>query len=162
MTPNELLDIIVIPLALALIAIIWPEIQRYWRGRAMEALILRELSEIAPHPQLPERADWWEHQNKQFVHRMIFAKPEENVEFLLSLDPDLVYFVSLAWKSLEDHDWVQWQYALQELSKKYDHRLKKFNRQGKIGKALCAWETLYAGYHLRSADTSPVASSVTA
>lgn len=150
---NDLFAIIIIPLVVALIGILWPEIQRFWRGRAMEALILRELSEIGPHPEdEPDRSDWWKHQNKQFVHRIVFGKPEDHLELLLSLDPDLVYLTTQAWKSLEDHDWDQWSYALEALSKKYNDRLKKFGRQGKIGGALAVWKGLYALYHPSSPD----------
>lgn len=144
---KDLFAIINIPLVLALLGILWPAIQRFWRRHAMEALILRELSEIGPYP--PDRADqggWWAHQNKRFVHRAIFEKPEEHLEFLLSLDPNLVYFVTLAWNSLEDNDWIQWRYALRKLSERYDDQLEKFDRQGKIGAPLREWEGLYARY----------------
>jgi hypothetical protein len=34
MALRDILDIIIIPLVLALLGILWPEIQRRWRGRA--------------------------------------------------------------------------------------------------------------------------------
>jgi hypothetical protein len=114
----------------------------------MEDLILRELSEISPHPpDKTNREDWWCHQKKQFIHRRLFDDSNENIEFLLSLDADMVYFVTQLWQSLEDEDWDQWQYALKKLAERYDDRLEKFGRKGKIWSALGAWQTLYRLYH---------------
>ena len=143
---KDLLDIIVIPLLLALIAISWPEIRRRWQGRSMKKLILRELSEITPHPTEAKLAGWWEHQKKQFVHRKIFDNSENHIEFLLSLEPDMVYFVTVLWQSLEDKDWDQWKYALEELSERYDNQIEPPDRRGKISKALTAWKELYQNY----------------
>ena len=143
---KDLLAIIIIPLVLALIGIFWPELQRRWRGRSMENLILREISEIAPYPEVANQAGWWAHQKKQFVHRKIFDKPEDHIDFLLSLEPDMVYYVTQLWQSLGDQDWNQWKYALCELSKRYDDRLAMHKRRGKILDALEAWERLYELY----------------
>ena len=54
-----------------------------------------------------------------------------------------IIIIPLVWRSLEDHDWDQWAYALGELSRRYDSRLRRFKRQGKIGEALNAWECLH-------------------
>src|SRR5215211_2686630 len=133
MEVKDILAIIIIPLVLSLLGILWPEIQRRWRGRAMENLILRELSEIAPHPpDSANRAGWWEHQKKLFIHRKVFMNPDQNIDFLLSLDANMVYFVAQLWQSLDDKDWNQWEYALKEITNRYDARLDRFRRRGKL------------------------------
>jgi mannose-6-phosphate isomerase-like protein (cupin superfamily) len=147
MGPSDFFSIIIFPLVLSMIGIFWPEIRRFWLGRTMKNLILRELSEIGPHPKKQASyKGWWEHQKKEFVHRKIFQEPGDHIDLILSIDPSLVYYVSQMWQSLGDHDWDQWNFALQELSKRYDKYLEKFGRQGKIRKALEDWEILYENY----------------
>jgi hypothetical protein len=143
---KDFLDVFVIPILLALLAIGWPEFRRFWQGRSMKKLILRELSEIAPHPTEAKLAGWWEHQKKQFVHRKIFDKGENHIDLLLSLDPDMVYFVTVLWQSLRDRDWNQWLYALEELSRRYDDQIKPPDRRGKISNAITTWKELHKKY----------------
>ena len=141
MTPKDILEIAVVPGALALIALLWPEIQSWSRRRAFRALILRELEEISPHPTKATLEGWWQHQKKQFIHRTVFAEASENLEFILSLEPDLVYFVTQLWQSLEEADWDQWHYILRECLSK-----TAYDKKGKIAKACTRWETLREEY----------------
>jgi hypothetical protein len=116
MNPKNWLDIVIIPIMLALIAICWPVIQNYNRRRIFKQLIFRELREISPFPQAATLKGWWEHCQKRFIHREIFLNPTENRDFILSLELDLVYFVTQLWHSLEKHDFEQWDYCLDGLS----------------------------------------------
>ena len=116
LSAKEILDIIIIPVTLALIALLWPTIQSWSRRRAFRRLIVRELEEISPHPPEPTLKGWWEHQQKTFVHQAIFNNPSENRNFILSLEPDLVYFVTQLWQAKKEKNWAQWDYGLGCLS----------------------------------------------
>lgn len=160
---KDWLEIVIIPVTLALIAILWPVIQNRSRRRIFTKLILRELTEISRYPDTPTRNGWWEHCQKRFIHREIFNKLEENRDFILSLDPTLVYLVADLWRSLDDEDWDQWIARLQQLKdfcKEYEKRdflsrlvnffKKKDEKLGyrKIHKNIEDWETLKQAYDL--------------
>ena len=101
------------------IAVFWPSLQALQRGRKFERTIRRELEEIAPYPEHPVAGKpWWEHATKRFVHEEIFQrdKVSENRDFLLSLDPTVVYQVSQMWIALEKRDGKQWMYFVGELA----------------------------------------------
>ena len=138
---KDQLEIIVIPITLALIAILWPVIQNQQRRYIFHRLILRELEEISPYPEHASFDGWWEHCQKRFIHPAIFEDIKENRDFILSLEPDLTYWVSQLWHSLDTHNWEQWIHYLHELSSKYDETCN-----GKISKSLHKWELLHDEY----------------
>lgn len=140
MNLEEILQIVVIPIVLALIALFWPAILNWSRRRIFRSLILRELAEISPHPATATLEGWWRHQNKRFVHRQILGDVKTHRDFVLSLEPDLVYYVTQLWQSLEDQDWEQWYYCLECLS------IPKYDKAGRIGKARARWKALYDLY----------------
>jgi hypothetical protein len=114
---------IAIPLLLAFIggaiAIFWPWLQSFFRGRKFQGIIRRELAEVGPHPPCPkEGKPWWEHLTKRFVHEEVFARERlsENRDFLLSLDPTVVYLVSQLWISFAKRDGGQWLHYVGELA----------------------------------------------
>jgi hypothetical protein len=133
---------ILIPITLALIAQYWPAIQSRARQQSFQALILRELEEITPHPEEPSREGWWQHQEKNFVHQKILNDVANNRDFILSLDPDLVYYVTQLWDSIkaDEPNWSQWDYYLKCLSD------PKYDRKGKITAARKKWIALYKAY----------------
>jgi hypothetical protein len=101
------------------IAIFWPWLQTFFRGRKFQGIIRRELEEIGPHPSSPvEGRPWWEHATKRFVHEEVFARERvtENRDFLLSLDPTVVYCISQLWSALAKRDSIQWLHFLRELA----------------------------------------------
>jgi hypothetical protein len=112
-----------VPLIIALlgaaIATLWPWLQSLQRGQKFQRLIRRELEEIAPFPDEP-RTDkpWWEHATRRFVHEEFFRRssvPDQR-DFLLSLDPTVVYQVSQLWIALEKRDGRQWLWFLGKLA----------------------------------------------
>jgi hypothetical protein len=110
---------VVAPLILAVVgggvAAVWPWLQTYWRGVKFQGIIKRELEELAPFPPTPApNTPWWEHLRKRFVHEEIFARNEisANRDFLLSLNPDVVYKVSQLWIAFEKRDAEQWLHFL--------------------------------------------------
>jgi hypothetical protein len=101
------------------IAAFWPWIQAFQRGRRFERIIGRELEEIGPHPGCPKPGKaWWEHAQRRFIHEELFQRHSisQNRDFLLSLDPTVVYQVSQLWIALEKRDGHQWLYFLGELA----------------------------------------------
>jgi hypothetical protein len=101
------------------IAAFWPWIQAFQRGRRFERIIGRELEEIGPHPDCPKSdKPWWEHAQRRFIHEELFQRHSisQNRDFLLSLDPTVVYQVSQLWIALEKRDGHQWLYFLGELA----------------------------------------------
>jgi hypothetical protein len=114
---------IVIPLIIAFfvagIAAFWPWLQALQRGRKFQRIIRRELAEIAPHPEKwdPQKP-WWEHAGKHFVHQELFTRNSisQNRDFLLSLNPTLVYQVSQLWTALEERNSDQWEHFLGKLA----------------------------------------------
>ena len=108
-----------IPLIVAAIAVLWPWLLTLQRGWRFRRLIKRELEEVGPHPADPV-ADkpWWEHATKRFVHEETFRRVDvpENRDFILSLNPELVYQVSQLWIALEQRNGHQWREFLTKLS----------------------------------------------
>jgi hypothetical protein len=103
----------------ATVAAFWPWIQSFQRGRRFEGIIRRELEEIGPFPNTPDPdKPWWEHAQRRFIHEELFQRHSisQNRDFLLSLDPTLVYQVSQLWIALEKRDGRQWLYYLGELA----------------------------------------------
>ncbi|MGH9897139.1 MAG: hypothetical protein ACREA0_35125, partial [bacterium] len=101
------------------IAAIWPWLQALQRGRKFQRIIRRELEEIDPYPELPDaEKPWWEHATRRFVHEEFFRRDaiSQNRDFLLSLDPTVVYQVSQLWIALEKRDGHQWIHFLSELA----------------------------------------------
>jgi hypothetical protein len=90
------------------VAAFWLWLQAFQRGLKFQRLIRRELEEIAPHPPLPvEDLPWWQHATKRFVHQEFFERSNvaANRDFLLSLDPTVVYQVSQLWLSVGATRW---------------------------------------------------------
>ena len=116
-TWEDILKVVIVPLTVALIAVLWPEIQRRYRRRAFRQLIVRELQELKPFRPESRMDDWFEHQQKDFVHKRIFESPSENRDFILSLPTDLVYYISQLWDARAKGDHDQWLYFLRVLTK---------------------------------------------
>ena len=148
MNTKDILAVVVIPLTLAVLALLWPAIQAGARRRAFRRLILRELEEIAPYPAEPNRAGWWEHQNKEFVHQKILADTSLNRDFILSLPPELVYFVSQLWAAKDTRDDGQWLHYLQKLSD------TKYDPSGRIAKAQEQWVCLCKAYKAKVSNAA--------
>lgn len=140
---KDLLDIVIIPITISLIALIWPGIQDWYRRRNFKRLILRELDELSPYPEDATLSGWWEHCQKRFIHREILEDPVSNRDFILSLDPDLSYYLTQLWYSLRERNWVQWKFALQRLNEKYVQGTEFSEHRHE-------WEKLYKAYEQKS------------
>ncbi len=121
---TDLLAPLILAVIGAAVAVFFPWLQTYWRGLKFEGIIKRELEELAPYPRSPEpNTPWWEHLRKRFVHEEIFARREisMNRDFLLSLNPNVVYNVSQLWTAFEKRDGEQWLHHLHALA--HDRRV---------------------------------------
>jgi hypothetical protein len=114
---------VAIPLLLAFlggfIAIFWPWVQSFWRGRKFQGIIRRELEEVGPNPTGPVKGKpWWEHLTRRFVHEEVFQREQfsANRDFLLSLNPDVVYLVSQLWIAFAKRDGKEWLKFVGELA----------------------------------------------
>jgi hypothetical protein len=115
---NDLILPLILAFGAGAIAVFWPWIQTWQRGRRFEHIIRRELQEIGPYPDHPVGQPWWMHARMRFVHEEIFARERvsENREFLLSLSPDVVYAINQLWISFDKQDGGQWLYYLRTLT----------------------------------------------
>jgi hypothetical protein len=132
-----------VPLILAFsgagIAILWPWAQAFQRGKKFTRIIRRELKEIGPEPNTPKTdKPWWEHAQRRFVHEDLFRwnSISQNRDFLLSLNPTVVYQVSQLWIALEKRDGHNWLKFLGELA---DNRKV---RTAKLREAYSNWDAI--------------------
>lgn len=112
----------VVSLAAAVVVATWTTAQALQRGWRFRRLIRRELAEIGPHPKEPDPRSpdrpWWEFATKRTVHEEIFRREHisENRDFILSLDPTIVYRVTQLWIALEKRDGPNWVYFMGEVA----------------------------------------------
>lgn len=140
---KDVIGVLVIPISLALTALLWPELQFYYRRRAFRQLIFRELSEVRPYPDVARPGmEWWQHLKKDFVHKKIFENVSENRDFILSLPADLVYLISQLWDAMKSHNEDQWLHFLGMLCD------PKYDKSGEIKKAHTEWHNLIERYRL--------------
>ena len=144
-TLKDVLDTIAIPVALALLAALWPAVEGYYRRRRFQRLAQRELAELAPYPLEAERASWKDHAKKGMVHRAIVQAPSEHRDFLLSLNPSFVYYLTQLWAAYEAEDGTQWVHYLERLSEWGFAP----GRQREIAEVHRQWRTLVDAYQER-------------
>jgi hypothetical protein len=109
---KDALEVLFVPLSVALIAVLWPAAAARKRRANFERLIRRELEEAAPYPSTPDMNKLWhQHLTRRFLHEEIIRHPSDNVDFVLSLRPDLSYNLSQMWiaydKATRDAQTVQ-------------------------------------------------------
>jgi hypothetical protein len=95
---KDVLDVLLVPFSVALIAVLWPSLGARRRRVNFVRLIRRELEEAAPYPKEPDvNKAWHEHLTRRFLHEEIIGHPSDNVDFVLSLKPGLSYNLSQMW-----------------------------------------------------------------
>jgi hypothetical protein len=70
----KILQIVVIPIVVAVIALLWNAIQNWHRRHIFQKLIFRELEEISPYAEDSEQKYWYGYLAREFVHQKIFEK----------------------------------------------------------------------------------------
>ena len=142
-TWKDVLDVIGIPVALAMLALAWPPIQSWYRCRRFRLLTGRELEEIGPFPDtVTDQGSWTIHLQKLFLHQKIIKEISDNRDFVLGLDPGFVYSVSQLWNSYDTGDGAQWLWYLEELA---SHRYLRKRKQ-KLLEIRDNWEKLIHSY----------------
>jgi len=166
---NVWLETLIVPALLAavgsLLAFAWPAIQRSQRQQRFKALLHRELEEIGPTdpwspkaqfreynrvepeyddenppPTIDASIPWTRYLSRRFVHERFLRPESTDNEFLLSLDPELVYFVSQLWMAYDSGNHTQWNYYLGELTS-YEWSLVG-PKNAEIAKAYRQWRAL--------------------
>jgi hypothetical protein len=112
---KDILDVLLVPLSVGLLAVLWPTLAARKRRANFEVLIRRELEEAAPYipnlkvadirrmlpdpssPYLDEGTPWPKYLTRRFLHEEIISKPVDNTDFVLSLKPELSYNLSQMW-----------------------------------------------------------------
>jgi hypothetical protein len=140
-TWKDVAEVAIVPVALALAALIWPSAQNWLRRRSFTSLIIRELQELAPYPESAvQGSSWVRHQTKELVHKRIFDDVSHNRDFILSLPVDWIYPVSQLWIARQAEDAGQWLYYLEQLS------TPQFDRTGQIHEVFKKWRILVLEY----------------
>ena len=136
-----------IPLILAVagasVATLWPTLQSWRRRKRLTALVRRELREISPL-EPAEGKDWWEHLDRRFIHEEFFRRENvvQNRDFLLSLPPTLVYHASQLWIAFEKKDLDEWRWHLRRLLVDEELRGKLSTKEAQ--QALARWDNFAA------------------
>ena len=137
---KDVLDVVLVPVVLALMPWIWEQVRSSRRRNAFVRLVIRELEEASPHPVTKvDGKKWTDHLKKEFVHQKVLASPADSLEFILNLDPDLIYFASQLWDSHKSKDEGQWRWYLKQLTKKYP-------RSKDLVEVHTKWEKLIESY----------------
>lgn len=135
---------VLVPLLVGLMAVgvatLWPMSLTRHRARRAHAWIRRELEEIGPwaSPTPQTETHWWEHLSRRFAHEELVARSiiTDNRDFLLTLDPQVVYHLFQLWVAFDKGDGSEWSYHLTELSK------QRALKSADLTNAASAWGTL--------------------
>jgi hypothetical protein len=94
---KDVLEVLLVPIALAILAVGWPAIAERRKRMNFENLTRRELMEAKPNVPRDAKLRWHEHLSRRFLHEEIVGSVVDNADFVLSLDPELSYHVSQLW-----------------------------------------------------------------
>jgi hypothetical protein len=130
--------------AISMLPLINREIQSRSKRHSFQKLIFRELEEMKPFTPTVSNAgetrSWKCHLQKQFVHQAIFLRPENNLDFILTLDENLVYFLSQLWTAYDKDNVDNFVYCLREISHYMDKpEMDWYANKEKIRNLLRAW-----------------------
>jgi hypothetical protein len=95
-TLRDVLDVLLVPAGLAILALVWPSWQALRRRHRFQQLIYEELLESLPSG---AHDRWHEHLTRQFVHRRMIMGDVEASEFVLSLPARFTYELNQMWSS---------------------------------------------------------------
>jgi hypothetical protein len=99
--PKEILDIVLVPLAIAVLGLLWPTLQTARRRWDFTNLLRRELQEAAPNPATRQPGcSWARHLDKRFLHQaMMSGTSGGDPSTILSLSRDLAYELQQMWSA---------------------------------------------------------------
>jgi hypothetical protein len=132
-----------VPIAAAIIgatAALWNSFQSKWNGRHFQKLMLRELEELQPTKNEDTKiGDLASYVRRKFMHKEVLQNPLENRDFIMSLDPNLVYLTNQLWSLFDRNDihFLKYLYDI-SIGKKSISKWP-YDRKGKIGRACDEW-----------------------
>lgn len=85
---TRLIEIVLVPVGIALLALLWPMGQSRVRRDRFERLVYEELLEAAPQG---TNDQWHAHLDKEFVHARLIQNAPDASEFILSLPARSTY-----------------------------------------------------------------------
>ena len=139
----KILQIIIIPIVVATLALFWNSIQNWYKRHIFQKFIFREFEEISPNDRLGEGMKWYEYLQKEFVHQKIFENIKDNRDFILSLDPDLIYHLTQLWytykrdKDYQESSGSEWLYHLEKILEYA--KIHNLDKNKEIEKAYTEW-----------------------
>jgi hypothetical protein len=157
----NLLEKAYIPIVVAIIGVIattltvfWSNIQAHNRRQSFQRLIFRELEEVSPYLEVKKYGmKWYQHQKRKFIHQEIFKDSTQNRDFIFSLDPSVVYYVTQLWNTIKPchDDPQQWLHYL--------HKIALYSNNSKIKKAWVKWAKIIIsydtnGHHLQAEEVA--------
>jgi hypothetical protein len=89
---------------------------------------------------------------KKFVHEAVFNDSTKNIDFLLSLPADLVYYVAQLWRSRNIGNAEQWIYMLSEIEKLTPFSPWYLIRKREIRSVRAKWCKLLKEYNIDLKD----------
>ena len=164
---KDVLDVIVIPLAVLALGWLLPLTAEWRRQSSFSALIRREIGEAAPSPREPQRGlAWHEHMQKRFLHEEIFRNVSENRDFILSLDPLLIYNLAQLWIHFDKgreatRKGKHWQSLKEARRFRYYLWSTCIQIDGKNSDAVtkavyCSWDKLITAYEMQAVSESNI------
>jgi hypothetical protein len=163
----EAIIVAIIGLGGATIAVFWRSIEAWNKERIFQKLILRELEEFYPHPTVEEikndprkeRANWTKHfPDRRFLHETIFQNPDQHLDLMLGLNPNLVYYVSQLWDEIKLQEHLDPPVKIQFLHywDRIDNYCKRslYLRRGEIKDTYKEWTNLIRYYENKNVSTN--------
>jgi hypothetical protein len=159
--PKDILEIVLVPLAIAALGLLWPTLQAGRRRWEFLRLLRRELEEAAPNPPTKQPGcGWARHLDRRFLHQSMLPGGDSggDATSMLSLNPDLAYELHQMWSAhaaAKDNHAVElaeaWCSYLRSVSKRLDRRMYLWRRKpGLTATVWLSWHCLLEQYYPRS------------
>jgi hypothetical protein len=158
--PKEILEIVLVPLAIAALGLLWPTIQAARRRWDFLHLLRRELEEAGPRPATRQQGcSWTRHLDKRFLHQaMMPGESGGDASSMLSLNPNLAYELNQMWSAhaaAKDDQAVElaqdWCSYLRSVCDRLDRLLYFWRRTpGLTATVWLSWHCLLEQYYPRS------------
>jgi hypothetical protein len=104
---KEVLGALLVPIAIGLLGVVVPWAQERRKRTNFEELARRELQEAKPRGSARSgEQSWHMMMSKRFLHEAVISNPADTCDFVLSLNPDLSYYLGQMWMSFHKAETV--------------------------------------------------------
>jgi hypothetical protein len=158
--PKDILEIVLVPLAIAVLGFLWPTLQAGRRRWEFLRLLRRELEEAGPTPATRQQGcGWARHLEKRFLHQSLMpGQSSGDPSSMLSLKPELAYDLHQMWSAhaaAKDNQAVElaqdWCSYLRSVSERLDRRMYLWRRTpGLTPTVWLSWHCLLEQYYPRT------------